>query len=151
MISLNVVHYKQELPYSCMAACARMVLAHHGRICTEGQLRQHLGTMPGGTIVGNLYLLQSLGYRVRIEASTLAELGASLTAGIPPLVFLETDFLGYWSSSCHHVAVLVGLDLTSVLLNNPYFDTAPQQPSLAEFQAAWMADNYFAAFIEPTP
>ena len=32
---LNVPHYKQEFHYSCVAACARMVLAHYGVQQTE--------------------------------------------------------------------------------------------------------------------
>jgi ABC-type bacteriocin/lantibiotic exporter with double-glycine peptidase domain len=41
---LNVPHCKQELNYSCMAACVRMVLAHHGRPLAEAELRQLLDT-----------------------------------------------------------------------------------------------------------
>ncbi len=35
---LNVPHCKQEFNYSCMAACVRMVLAHHGRALPEAEL-----------------------------------------------------------------------------------------------------------------
>ena len=36
---LNVPHFRQEHEYSCVAACARMVLAHHGDVRTEADLR----------------------------------------------------------------------------------------------------------------
>jgi ABC-type bacteriocin/lantibiotic exporter with double-glycine peptidase domain len=49
VVSLNVPHFKQEIPYSCAAACARMVLAHYGAAFTEDQLRGTLGTQPHGT------------------------------------------------------------------------------------------------------
>ena len=49
VISLNVPHFKQELPYSCAAACARMVLAYYGALFTEDELRRVLGTQPDGT------------------------------------------------------------------------------------------------------
>ena len=32
---LNVPHFRQELEYACVAACARMVLAHYGDVRTE--------------------------------------------------------------------------------------------------------------------
>jgi ABC-type bacteriocin/lantibiotic exporter with double-glycine peptidase domain len=46
---LNVPHYKQEFNYSCMAACVRMVLAHHGRSIAEVELREQLDTRADGT------------------------------------------------------------------------------------------------------
>src|SRR5712692_1893993 len=54
---LNVPHFQQELEYSCVAACARMVLAHHGDIRTEAELRLLLDTQSTGTRAGNLMRL----------------------------------------------------------------------------------------------
>jgi hypothetical protein len=54
---LNVPHFRQELEYSCVAACARMVLAHYGDIRTEAELRSLLDTRPTGTRAGNLMRL----------------------------------------------------------------------------------------------
>lgn len=45
---LNVPHCKQEFHHSCLAACIRMVLAHHGRDLPEADLRQFLDTKPSG-------------------------------------------------------------------------------------------------------
>jgi hypothetical protein len=36
---LSVPHFQQELEYSRVAVCARMVLAHFGQICDEAELR----------------------------------------------------------------------------------------------------------------
>jgi ABC-type bacteriocin/lantibiotic exporter with double-glycine peptidase domain len=149
--SLSVPHYKQELPSSCVAACVRMVLAHYGRPCTEEELRQLLGSGAHGTRARNLFLIEPLGFDVQVETFSLAQLGAALVAGIPPLVFLETSFLDYWNTRCDHVAVVVGLDLATASLNDPYFDTAPQQTSLAGFQSAWAANEHLAAMIRPEP
>src|SRR5437868_5396243 len=118
VISLSVPHYKQELPSSCVAACVRMVLAHYGHPCTEEELRQLLGSAAHGTRARNLFLIEPLGFEVQLETFSLAQLGAAMVAGIPPIVFLETSFLDYWSTRCDHVAVVVGLDLTSVSLND---------------------------------
>jgi hypothetical protein len=51
---LSVPHFQQEHEYSCVAACARMVLAHFGDIRTESELRSLLDTQPTGTRAGNL-------------------------------------------------------------------------------------------------
>jgi ABC-type bacteriocin/lantibiotic exporter with double-glycine peptidase domain len=149
--SLNVPHYKQELAGSCSAACARMVLAHHGRTHSEDELRQLLGTGPHGTVARNIERLQSLGYDVEVKFSNAAELAAALLAGTPPLVYLHTGSLDYWAVACFHVAVLVGMELTAVSLNDPFFDAAPQKSSLAGFHQAWAANAFLAAFIRPRP
>ena len=147
--SLSVPHHKQEQRSSCLAACVRMVLAHYGHSRTEGELRQLLGTGPHGTPAREILRVGPLGFDVRLQSSSLAELGAALLAGSPPIVFLETGSLDYWSIDCSHVAVLVGLDIAAVSLNDPFFDTGPQQTSLAGFQAAWALNQHLAAFIRP--
>jgi hypothetical protein len=50
---LSVPHFQQELEYSCVAACARMVLAQYGDIRTETELRLLLDTQPTDTRAGN--------------------------------------------------------------------------------------------------
>ena len=149
IVSLNVPHYKQELPFSCVAACARMVLAYHGKICTKDELRQLLCTAEYGTKARNIQRIASLGFDVQVETSNLAQLGTALDAGVPPIVFLETTFLEYWRVPCDHVAVVVGLNLATITLNDPYFDTAPQRAALTAFQSAWATNEHFAAFIRP--
>ena len=52
--SLNVPHFKQEFPYSCVPACARMVLAFFGSHHTEAELRVLMRTDPNGTPVRRL-------------------------------------------------------------------------------------------------
>src|SRR5262245_49975859 len=138
--SLNVPHYKQEQGASCTAACVRMVLAFHGRTHSEGEIRQLLGTGPRGTPARNTERLTTLGFEVEVKFSNTVELTAALLAGTPPLVYLETGFLDHWSIDCSHVAVLVGMELAAVSLNDPFFDSAPQKTSLTGFHAAWAAN-----------
>jgi hypothetical protein len=66
-----------------------------------------------------------------------AGLTAYLTSGFPPIALLSTTALPYWSESCDHVAVVVGVDDSWVYLNDPYFDSAPQQVSHSDFLLAW--------------
>src|SRR5262245_9891969 len=81
---LNVPHCRQELSYSCVAACVRMVLAHHGCQRTEAELRQLLGTTPGGTPARNLLRVGTLGFRVALRSSSLSQLLAAVAANTPP-------------------------------------------------------------------
>jgi ABC-type bacteriocin/lantibiotic exporter with double-glycine peptidase domain len=134
---LNAPHFKQEFNYSCMAACARTVLAYHGQHLTEAELRQLLGTRPDGTPARNVLALTSLGFDVQLNFSNLAQLRDALAAGLLPIVFLDTGPLDYWQTDCAHVAVVVGINDTSVYLNDPFMDTAPQQTSLTGFLQAW--------------
>jgi hypothetical protein len=92
-----------------------------------------------------------LGFDVENKFSDAAELAAALLTGTPPLVYLDTGALDYWSINCSHVAVLVGMELGEVSLNDPAFDAAPQKASLAGFQQAWAANAFLAAFIRPRP
>jgi hypothetical protein len=48
--SLNVPHFQQELDYSCVAACVRMVLAHYGDVRSEArEVKEFFGSLKKGT------------------------------------------------------------------------------------------------------
>jgi uncharacterized protein YvpB len=55
------------------------------------------------------------------------------------------------SESCDHVAVVVGIDDSSVYLNDPYFDSAPQRVSHSDFLLAWSPNAYMAAIVRLGP
>jgi ABC-type bacteriocin/lantibiotic exporter with double-glycine peptidase domain len=147
----NVPHFKQEFNHSCIPACVRMVLAYHGYSFSEDELRQLMGTGPHGTYARDILRISSLGFDVHLRAALTSELRAGLASGTPPIVFLATSFLDYWNMSANHVAVVVALDSTNISLNDPYFDTAPQQVAMSSFQQAWAANGNYAAFIRPRP
>src|SRR5262245_7193977 len=146
---LSVPHFQQELEYSCVAACVRMVLAHLGDLRTEDELRSLLDTQPTGTRAGNVMRLSGAAFEVYIRRSNLAELQQALANNQPPIVFLKTGSLEYWSMDIFHTAVLVGLDATTVALNDSYFATAPQTTSLQSFETAWGLMDQLTAFIRP--
>jgi ABC-type bacteriocin/lantibiotic exporter with double-glycine peptidase domain len=126
-----------------------MVLAHYGQLRTEEEVRQLLDTGPHGTRARAILQIATLGFHVQIGRSSLAELTTALRDGVPPIVFMETTLLDYWKQRCDHVAVVVGLAEANVSLNDPYFDRAPQQTSLASFRQAWASNDCWAAFIRP--
>ena len=131
---LNVPHFLQELEYSCVAACARMVLAHYGDVRTEADLRRLLDTQPTGTRAGNLMRLSGVAFETQLRASNLLEMQKVLADNQPTILFLKTGSLGYWSMDIFHTAVLVGIDDQTVALNDPYFATAPQTTSLQSLE-----------------
>jgi ABC-type bacteriocin/lantibiotic exporter with double-glycine peptidase domain len=147
--SLNVPRFQQELDYSCIAACVRMVLAYYGDVRSEADLRTLLNTQPTGTRAGNIMRVSGPALEVYLRPSNLAELQAVLADNQPAIVFLQTGALEYWSMDIFHTAVLVGLDAVTVALNDPYFTAAPQMASLQSFEKAWAATGQFAALIRP--
>jgi ABC-type bacteriocin/lantibiotic exporter with double-glycine peptidase domain len=128
-----------------------MVLAQHERTVPEADLRQLLDSKQSGTPARNLTAVACLGFDVQLGASNLTRLGDALEVGLPPIVFLDTGPLEYWQVDCAHVAVVVGINDTSVYLNDPFFDSAPQQASLAGFLKAWAANGHLAAVLRPQP
>ena len=146
---LNVPHFQQEFDYSCVAACARMILAHYGDIRTETELRSLLDTRPTGTRAGNLMRLSGPALEVYLRSSNLVDLEKSLAANQPPIVFLKTGSLEYWTVDIFHTVVLVGVDPSAAALFDPYIATAPQKTSLQSFEKAWAQTGQFTAFLRP--
>jgi len=146
---LNVPHFQQELDHSCVAACARMVLAYYGYVRTEADLRSLLDTRPTGTRAGNLMRLSGDGFEVHLRSSNLMELRNALAGAQPPILFLKTGPLEYWRVDIFHTVVLVGLDPLIVALNDSYFTMAPQTTSMQSIEKAWAQTSQFSAFIRP--
>ena len=146
---LNVPFFQQELEYSCVAACARMVLAHYGDVRTEAELRLLLDTRPAGTRTGNLMRLSGPAFEIYLRPSSLVDLEKMLAENQPPIVFLKTGSLEYWSMDIAHTAVVIGFDTTTVALHDPYFATVPQTTSLQSFEKAWAQTGKFIAFLRP--
>ncbi len=149
--SLNVPHFSQEFHYSCIPACARMVFAFFGQQRTEAELRTLMKTGPSGTPVRRLTQLTHLGFDVDFPMTDIAGLSAYLTSGLPPIALLCTAALPYWSQSCDHVAVVVGVDDSWVYLNDPYVNSAPQQVSHSDFLRAWSPNACTVALVRPRP
>src|SRR5262249_31093582 len=101
---LNVPHFQQELEYSCLPACVRMVLAHYGDIRTEPELRSLLDTQLAGTRARNVMRLSTPEFEVNLRSSNLADLQSALARNQPPIVFLKTGPLEYWSMDIFHTA-----------------------------------------------
>jgi len=150
-VSLGVPAFEQEYPYSCVPACVRMVLAFHGRVHAEADLRHLLDTDSSGTVPINLMRVTGLGVDVQLGSGSLPDLWTLLGAGLPPIVFLDTLCLPYWRKVCAHAAAVVGLDDTEVSLNDPAFASAPQKVGHDDFLKAWAANDHLCAVIAELP
>jgi ABC-type bacteriocin/lantibiotic exporter with double-glycine peptidase domain len=132
-----------------VAACVRIVLAHYGDVRTEAELRSLLDTQPTGTPARNVMRLSGCAFEVHLRPWNLPALQQVLTTGQPPIVFVQTGTLQYWSVDIFHSAVLTGLDATTAALHDPYFATAPQTTSLETFEKAWAQTGQLTAFVRP--
>jgi len=65
-------------------------------------------------------------------------------------LFLATS-LPYWQEICNHVAVVVRVDDSWVYLNNPAFDSAPQQVSHSDFLLSWSSNACTVVLVRPRP
>src|SRR5271154_934883 len=99
---LSVPHSQQEFEYSCVAACVRMVLAHHGDQRTEAELRSLLDTQPTGTRAGNIMRISGPAFEVYLRPSNMAELQKVLAENQPPIVLMQTGSLEYWNMDIFH-------------------------------------------------
>ena len=149
--SLIVPHFKQEFHYSCLPACARMVLAFFGRQHTEAELRAAMNTGSRGTRAREFLGLAKLGVEVKFVTTDLSGIVAYLTSGQPAIALLDTTSLPYWQEICNHVVVVVGVDDSWVYLNDPYFDSAPQQVPHSDFLLAWSSNSFTVAIVRPRP
>lgn len=149
---LPVPHFRQSDEASCLAACARMVLAYEGDARLETELIRLFDLDPAfGAPASRLLRLERLGHRVVYDSVSLSLLRNALDRSIPPIVLLKTGFLGYWSENVSHACVLVGLTENAAFLHDPWLASGPTEVTLTEFMAAWTEMDYLAAIISPMP
>ena len=148
--SLPVPHFHQNIEASCLAACARMVLAYARDVRSEMELIRLFDVDPTyGAPASRIMRLERLGYRIVYDSVSLSLLRNALARNIPPIVLLKTGFLGYWSENVSHACVLVGLTDNAAFMHDPWLTYGPVEVTLTEFMAAWTEMDYLAAIISP--
>ena len=86
-VILSVLQYRQHSAADCLAACAWMVCRYWGSAIPYPGLTALLGTAPDvGTPFSNLGRLTRRGFRVQIDAGSLAGLYRLLQNGQPVVV-----------------------------------------------------------------
>ena len=146
---LPTPHRRQETPWTCVPACARMVLEHHGQSCTEEQVANLLGTTPVGTRSAHLRRLEAWGFSVDRTQLSVAQLEACLADGLPVIACIHTGPLPHWDADDPHSVVVVGITSGSVLMHDPASDAGPVTCTLDEFRQAWSCTANLAAVIAP--
>lgn len=83
--------FKQETPYSCVAACLRMVLSHFGIEATEDELRlRSLTTLWGTNARDAVACVKSFGLRSEeVRDATVKNLREWLNQGIFPILLID--------------------------------------------------------------
>jgi len=132
-----------------LAACVAMVLAYWQRPLPYPQLLKLLRIGPAGAPYHNLKYLASSDFSVQIQSGQLKELINCLDTQIPPIVFVNTRELPYWTERTGHALLVSGLDETQIALNDPAFADAPKIIPVAEFELAWLEMDQFFAVLKP--
>lgn len=142
---LAIEHRPQEVDAGCLAACAQMALAHLDIAVSQKALNRLLKLTPAGVPASRLVRLERYGVQVTLRRGTLDDLVHAVDQGLPPIVFVCTDPLPYWSLDTQHALLISGYDGDDLLINDPVFPTAPQRASAAALGLAWDEfDNRYA-------
>jgi ABC-type bacteriocin/lantibiotic exporter with double-glycine peptidase domain len=145
---LPVSHHPQQRQADCLAACAYMVLAYQNQSVPYDRLLTLLRIGAAGAPYRNLRYLESAGLTVQIQQGEIADLQDCLAKNIPPIIFVNTAELPYWSEAAGHALVVVGIDETSIFINDPVFPDAPKSLNIADLELAWLEmDQFFAVFL----
>ena len=147
---MNVPHFEQELNYSCLAACTRMVLAFFGAEHAETELRALLKTRSGGTSPVNLMLrLPTLGFIADVRTGSQSDLRQQVEAGRPCIVHVWTSPLPHWNIGAIHALVVTAISAENVQIYDPSLPTGPTTIPLSAFLRAWAAVDYLTIVIRP--
>lgn len=144
---LSVLHSPQLNDVGCLDACAQMVLHSVGNQQPQDVLNTALGLTAIGIPYRNILRLSQFGVQVSLLAGEVANLRQAIDNGVPPIVFVKTGDLPYWSANTSHAVVIVGYDEESVFLNDPMFDEAPQCVRWDDFMLAWSEQDYMFAIV----
>ncbi len=145
---LPVLHYQQQRQSDCLVACTFMVLDYLQVPVNYQRVGKLLQAISGGTPFRNLRHIKSIGLSVLIEDGNIEILRKHLTSGLPPIVAVNTgQLLSYWSEQTDHAVVVLGIEDNLIYLNDPAFALAPQAVALAEFELAWLDEDYLYAVI----
>ena len=147
---MRVSHFEQELSYSCLPACIRMVAAYYGVEQSEAALRTLLKTRPAGTSpVQAMLRLPEIGMSAQVHMGSLSMLQAQIAAGQPCIVHLWTEPLPHWLASVIHAVVVVEITDSDVVIHDPAFADMPKIVPLPLFLQAWSATDYLLVVVSP--
>jgi ABC-type bacteriocin/lantibiotic exporter with double-glycine peptidase domain len=143
---LPVPHLEQNADGDCLPACVAMVLAYLQEPIDIARVAHLLDTQEFGSLAPHIRKVAEWGYAVTYQSGSLALLRDLIASAIPPIAFVWTGDLPYWSLNTPHAFVIVGLEADTVWVNDPALATAPQSIPVDDFLLAWAEfDNRYAA------
>jgi ABC-type bacteriocin/lantibiotic exporter with double-glycine peptidase domain len=102
-----------------------------------------------GTVASRVQRLTHRGFEVSYsDDGNLADLEAFIQQQIPPILFVRTNELSYWTIDTRHAVVLGGFTGDEAHVFDPGIDTGPTTISTDELLLAWLHSDYAYAAIE---
>lgn len=133
-MQIRIPYYRQENDYFCGPACVQMVLASDGVVLSQARLARLLPTNAiAGTPRKNIIrFLRARGYKVLAgSGQSYASIRRYLSQGWRMMVNYREP-----SEDIPHLAVLVGLTPTHVILHDPWLGPKYKLPR-QEFLRRW--------------
>lgn len=147
---MHVPHFEQELSYSCLPACVRMVAAFYSVELSEATFRTLLKTRPAGTSPVQVMLhLPEIGLTAQVQMASLSMLQAHIAAGRPCIVHLWTEPLPHWQTPVIHAVTVVDVTDSEVAIHDPVFADAPKMVPLNLFLQAWSVTDHLMIVVTP--
>lgn len=135
---LPVPHRRQLLDGYCLPACVQMVLAYWGSELSQEKIARQLKTIPkAGTPGSHLRFLASSSLEVIYKSGTIDDLQNALEQLMPPIVLVNTGQLRYWHEATAHAVVVIGINESSVIVNDPGMAQVAIVVPIGEFELAW--------------
>ena len=150
MPSLNIPHIQQVKSGWCLPACVAMVTAYLQQPLLQDDIARWLGTDDlVGTPARRITRLTRQGFDVTYnDFGAVVDLEGWLNRQIPPILFLLTGELSYWTINTQHAVVLAGFSGNEAYLFDPAIDAAPMAVPTDELLLAWSHFDYTYAAIE---
>ncbi|MFA6494396.1 MAG: cysteine peptidase family C39 domain-containing protein [Candidatus Paceibacterota bacterium] len=135
---INVPYFVQSTPYTCGPASLNMMLLFHGVKKTEQELHDRLNTNPeiGTRHRDMIRVAQEEGFYVfENDNSSVVEIGGLLKHHIPVIVHFTEP-----SEDEHHYAVVVQVDSTHLMLNDPW-NGEKITMEIEDFMTRWSSEK----------
>ena len=147
---LNIPHIQQTKTGWCLPACVAMATAWLQQPLLQDDITRRLGTDDlVETPSRRVTRLTRQGFNVTYDDfGTIVELESWLSRQIPPILFVLTGELSYWTTNTQHAVVLAGFSDDDAHLFDPAVNAAPMSISTDELLLAWSHFDYTYAVVD---
>ena len=148
-MKVELTTFQQSQPYTCVAACLRVVLAALDADYPEDDLACTCNTDPSGaTLSDAARVVRSLGFNALfLPEATFEMLSEWLQHGVPVIVGIAADDLAHGATGGHAV-VVCGFEQGQVIVVDPAIG-AERRLELETFLRAWRRRNNSGLVVLP--